>query len=68
MAHGRQEHDWALASALLAMAANCHCDRKGHAYSPDEFNPFREDSPSPNEVEVTPENIEEFRAEFRDLR
>ena len=42
MAEGREEREWARASALLALVANVNRDRKQRPqpYTPDEFNPY----------------------------
>lgn len=41
MAEARREHDWSMASSLMALLANCHRDPKKPAFTADQFNPMR---------------------------
>ena len=41
MAEGRQRHDWALASTLMALFANAHRDpKRTRPLKPSDFDPF----------------------------
>ena len=42
MAGGRRQHDWGVASSLMALLAEIHRDRKrrGRPFKPAEFNPL----------------------------
>ncbi len=64
MAEGRNENLWMLASAVMALLANCHRERKKRAFTPDDFNPMVDRSQRADVVRVTPENIGELRDAF----
>jgi len=42
MSASRREHDWSIASSLMALTAEIHRDRKkrGRPFKPAEFNPL----------------------------
>ena len=65
MAEGRNEHLWLLASAVMALLANCHRDPKKRAFAPDDFNPTVSRSDRADVIRVTPETVGEFREAFR---
>jgi len=65
MSEGQGQAWWSVASALMALLANCHRDPKGRALRPDDFNPYVNKHVHTKEViEVTPENLADFRRAF----
>jgi hypothetical protein len=64
MAEGRNENLWMLASAVMALLANCHRDRKKRPFTPDDFNPMVHRSQRADVIRVTPENVGDLREAF----
>ena len=64
MAEGRNENLWMLASAVMALLANCHRDPKKRAFTPDDFNPMVHRTQRSDVIRVTPENVGEMREAF----
>ncbi len=55
MASAKREHDWALASSLMALSAELARDRRrrGRPFTPDEFNPLVARRSCPIPITVT---------------
>jgi hypothetical protein len=55
MASGRREHDWSIASSLMALTAEINRDRRrrGRPFKPDEFNPLVGKRSQPIPITVT---------------
>ena len=55
MAEARCEHDWGMASSVMAMLAEIHRDRRRRRrpFSPTEFNPLRQKVSRPIPVTVS---------------
>jgi len=65
MSEGQGQSWWSVASALMALLANCHRDAKSRALRPDDFNPYVEKQVRTKEIiEVKPENLADFRKAF----
>jgi len=64
MAEGRNENLWMLASAVMALLANCHRDPKKRAFTPDDFNPMVHRTQRADVIRVTPENVGDLREAF----
>jgi len=64
MAEGRHENLWMLASAVMALLANCHRDPKKRAFTPDDFNPMVHRTGRADAIRVTPENVGDLREAF----
>jgi len=65
MSEGQGQSWWSVTSAVMALLANCHRDSKGRVLRPDDFNPYAEKQVCTKEViEVTPENLADFRRAF----
>ena len=49
MSAGRREHDWSIASSLMALTAEINRDRKkrGRPFKPAEFNPLTRSTNKP---------------------
>ncbi len=66
MTEGRDRHVWSVASALMALIANCHKDSKGRALRPDDFNPtLTRAERLRNAILITDENVSVMRDEFK---
>jgi hypothetical protein len=64
MAEGRNQQTWNVASAIMALLANCHRDPKKRAFSPNDFHPMVDMRHRGDVIEVTPETIDDFREAF----
>jgi len=64
MAEGRNENLWQLASAVMALLANCHRDSKKRAFTPDDFNPMVSRTQRADVIRVTPETVGDLREAF----
>jgi len=64
MAEGHNENVWMLASAVMALLANCHRDPKKPVFTPEQFNPTVQRTERTDVIHVTPENIGEMREAF----
>lgn len=55
MSAGRREHDWSIASSLMALTAEINRDRKKRSrpFKPAEFNPLTRSNNKPIPVTVT---------------
>jgi hypothetical protein len=64
MAEGRQRHNWARTSHVMALVANANRDpRKTRTFRPSDFDPFAETS-SHAGVVITQENVHLLRNAF----
>ena len=67
MTEGRDRYDWSLLSALMALVANCHCDRRTE-FEPDDFNPtLTKADRRKSALLITDENVEIVRNEFKQV-
>lgn len=64
MAAGRNENVWLVTSAVMALLANCHHDRKKRPFTPDDFNPMVHRTQRADVIHVTPENVGDLREAF----
>ncbi len=64
MAEGRNENLWLVASAVMALLANCHRERKKRAFKPDDFNPMVDRTERADVIHVTPETVGDLREAF----
>ena len=64
MHEGHNENLWMLASAVMALLANCHRERKKRAFTPDDFNPMVHRTQRDDVIHVTPENVGDLRKAF----
>ena len=63
MADGHGRDEWARASLMLALVANCHRDpKKGRAFRPGDFDPFERETG--DAIEVNRETIATLKAAF----
>ena len=67
MAEGRNRQTWNVASAIMALLANCHRDPKKRAFSPNDFHPMVDRKNRGDVIEVTSETIDDFREAFSGL-
>ncbi|GHT39549.1 hypothetical protein FACS189427_13620 [Planctomycetales bacterium] len=63
MTEGRDKHIWSIASAMMALIANCHLDSKRSAVTADDFNPTLHNE-NRNVILITDENVNVMRDEF----
>jgi hypothetical protein len=54
MAEAKRQHDWNVASTIMALMAEMNRDRKRRRkpFRPDDFNPYVTRKPSPEKVSV----------------
>jgi len=68
MADGRDRYVWSVASALMALIANCHRDTKKRPLEPDDFNPtLTRQERRRNAIWITDDNVEIMRDEFKQV-
>jgi hypothetical protein len=68
MIEGRDRHVWNVASALMALIANCHQNGKGKPLKPDDFNPtLTRRERRRNALLITDDNVEIMRDEFKSV-
>jgi hypothetical protein len=65
MTEGRDQHVWSVASAMMALVANCHRDPKRKALDADDFNPTLTKAERKRKgILITDENVHLMRDEF----
>jgi len=64
MADGRNENHWLIASAVMALLANCHRDSKKRAFTPDDFNPMVHRTQRADVLEVNRDTVGLMREAF----
>jgi hypothetical protein len=54
MAEAKRQHDWNVATTIMALMAEMNRDRKGHRkpFRPDDFNPYVTTKPAPAKASV----------------
>ena len=66
MSEGRDQHIWCIASAVMSVIHNSHCDSKSKTLTPDDFNPtLTKKDRRRNAILITEENIDVMRDEFQ---
>jgi len=66
MLDGRDKCIWGVASALMALIANCHRDAKKRVLGPDDFNPtLTRHERRRNAILITDDNVGIMRDEFK---
>jgi hypothetical protein len=68
MAEGRNQQTWNVASAIMALLANCHRDPKKRPFLPGDFHPMVDRKNRGDVIEVTPETLGDFREAFSGFR
>ena len=66
MSEGRDQHIWCIASAVMCVIHNSHCDSKSKTRTPDDFNPtLTKKDRRRNAILITDDNIDIMRDEFK---